>query len=231
MSPRTAIERAVLDAAALVAVCSPLDWPGGFVVADERLPPCMAGAAIGGGMGLAAALGHRGGKRAVLLDTRRFFATATPTPNELAGFESAACHEAAHALTAADATPERAADLLEAAGTDVPAYDAARVAAMHNPRWAAAYWLLVDRGAPFRRTHGAMLRRAAGTDLARYGFTVDDVNRATRGADLATPLRRLLAAGGPADTLLCSVLPNANTRMAAIVAAGIVREPQPTGAA
>jgi hypothetical protein len=76
---------------------------------------------------------------------------------------------------------------------------------------------------------GEFLRELAQADLERYGFPPGDVERVTRGADLATPVRRLLAAGGPATAVLNLALPDTETRAAAIVAAGIVRAAQPTG--
>jgi hypothetical protein len=231
--PRTPIERALVDAAALVRVASPEDWPAGFVIVNEWLPPNLAAAAIGGGEGLAGVFGWRGGVRAVVIHAARFVANHDcPTDAELANVERAACHEAAHAVLAPDATPDVVRGLLDDAGGAVAGYNPARVADMHGPRWAAAYWLFVMRGAAFRPgRRGDMLRQLCRVDLARYGFDAADVERVTRGADPAVPLRRLLAAGGPAAALLDMTLPDTDTRVAAIVAAGIAREPQPTGVA
>ena len=229
IKPPPAIERALADAAALVRVSSPMDWPDGFVVEAERLRG-MRGVSVGGGRGLAAAYGRRGGVAMVLIDVWQCFAdVATPTGWELARLEALVCHEAAHALLSPDASPDHIEKLLDGAGDAVPAYTPETVARHHGPTWAAALWLLADRGAGFRRRWGHWLRAAAGQHLTRYGFPPDGVARATRGADLATPLRRLLAAGGPAETVLAGQLPDEQTRAAAIVAAGIVREPQPTG--
>jgi hypothetical protein len=231
MRHHPAVERALADAAALVRVASPEDWPHGFVVTPDRLPG-MRGLAIGAGQGLAAAYGLRAGVATVLVDPWRAFATpAAPTRAELAALESLVCHEAAHALVGTDTSGERVAELLTAAPADVAGYTAETVARHHGPTWAAAYWLLVDRGAAFRRDRGELVRNDARRTLARYGFPPDDVHRVTRGADLGKPLRRLLAADGPAAAIVALALPDERTRAGAIVAAGIVREPQPTGVA
>lgn len=229
---RTPGDLLLADAAALVRVASPEDWPGGFVVINERLPPSFSACSVGDGEGLAAMFGHRGGRHAVLVDVNRYLlGPANPTLWERAVVEAVVCHEAAHAVTSVAATPKQAAELLEAAGDAVPAYAPERVADMHGPTWAAAYWLLADRGAQFRGQWGDHLRRYVRTDLARYGFPPDDVARVTRGADPGVALRRLLTRGGPAETLLATVLPDTKTRAAAIVANGIARAPQPTGVA
>jgi hypothetical protein len=229
MRHHPAVERALADAAALVRVASPEDWPNGFVVTAERLPG-MRGLAIGAGQGLAAACGLRGGVATVLVDPARVFATpAAPTRVELADLDALVCHEAAHALVGTDASGERVAELLTAAPADVAGYTATTVAEHHNPAWAAAFWLLVDRGAAFRRDRGQLVREYARHNLAAYGFPPDDVHRVTRGADLAVALRRLLARNTPAAAVMDLALPDIETRAAAIVAAGIVREPQPTG--
>lgn len=226
-----AVERALADAAALVRVASPEDWPHGFRVTAERLAG-IRGLAIGAGQGLAAACGHRGGVATVLVDPWRVFANPdAPTRVELAALEALACHEAAHALVGTDTTPERAAELLNGAAGQVAGYTATTVAEHHHPAWAAAFWLLADRGAAFRRDRGEMVREYARHNLAQYGFPPDDVHQATRGTDVGQSLRRLLAAGGPAAAVMALALPDERTRAAAIVAAGIVREPQPTGVA
>lgn len=229
--PRTPVERAMADAAALVRVASPEDWPGGFVIVDERLPTGIGGVAVGGGLGVAGALGLRDGVRAVLVNARHYLATPdAPADADLANLERAACHEAAHALTTPDISPAVAGRLLERVEPLVGGYAAITVARQHDPRWAAAYSLLVARGAAFRPARrGALLREYAARDLARYGYAAVEVERVTRGANPAVPLRRLLERGGPAAALLANVLPNDDTRAAAVVAAGIVRGTQPTG--
>jgi hypothetical protein len=231
--PRTPVERMLADAACLVKVATPEDWPSGFVVADRWLPGNVSAVAVGAGVGLGGALGYRGGMAAVCVNVARYVNNAdAPTVVEVCNLERCVCHEAAHALVAPDATPEVVAGLLEDAGAAVAGYDANEVARQHGPRWAAAYWLAVSRGAAFRPgVRGQFLRELAQADLERYGFPPGDVERVTRGADLATPVRRLLAPGGPATALLNLALPDTETRAAAIVAAGIVRAAQPTGVA
>jgi hypothetical protein len=192
----------------------------------------MWGLAIGAGEGLAAAYGLRGGVATVLVDPTRVFTTAGgPTHAELANLERLVCHEAAHAVLGTDCTAELAGELRHNAGGQVAGYSAATVARHHGPAWAAAYWLLVDRGAAFRPVYRELLRQYARHDLARYGFPPDDVHRVTRGTDPGKPLRRLLAADGPAAAVVAMALPDEETRAAAIVTAGIVREPEPTGVA
>jgi len=229
--PRTPIERILADAAALVRVATPEDWPAGFVVADRWLPGNVTALAVGAGVGLGKALGYRGGMAAVCVNVGRYVTSAAaPTVVEACNLERAVCHEAAHALVSPDAAPDVVAGVLEAAGESVAGYDATEVAIQHGPRWAAAYWLVVSRGAAFRSgVRGEFLRELAQADLERYGFPPGVMERVTRGADLGTPLRRLLAAGGAAAAVLDVALPDIETRAAAIVAAGIVRGPQPTG--
>jgi hypothetical protein len=230
MNRNPALDLAARDAAAMVRVASPEDWPNGFVVRNESLPANMLAVAIGAGRGMGEAFRYRGGVAVVLVDVPRLVIDRNnPGAADRAAVEAAACHEAAHAILAPDAPGDHVGGLLEAAGTTVAQYDAADIARHHGPAWAATYWLLVDRGAAFRRW-GEILRERVRGELARFGYPPDDVARVTRGADPGVALRRLFRPGGPAATLVATVLPDEHTRVAAIVAAGVARAPQPTGA-
>lgn len=216
--------RLAADCAALLRVASPEDWPGGFVVIPERLPGTMRGCAIGAGAGLAELYGYRPGHHAVLLDVGRCVADLeAPRPVELAVVEAIALHEAAHALTSADTTPDKIAELLANARVDVPAYSPERVAQQHAPTWAMALWLLMERALNYRPTRRDAVRSLVVADVQRYGYPADELERLAAGVAVDVPLRGQLVAGGAWDTLVSMRLPNQEQRANAIVAAGISR--------
>ena len=224
MNAPASVDGLTNDAAALVKVAAPHDWPGGFVVVADRLPPRIRGLSVGCGDHLAATYGCRPGVRGVLVDVAQIVAVPhAPTRVELATLDAIVCHEAAHALTMdPKGTPEAVEALLDATGTAVGGYDAGQVARQHCPRWAAAFWLLAERAGRFRGHRAATMLAIVAEQLAVYGYAAGDVERVTRGADAERPVREVLAAGSPAAALLASMLPNVETRAAAIVAAGIV---------
>lgn len=227
MNRNPALDRAALDAAALVAVVSPEDWPNGFMVRNEPLPNNIMALAIGGGRGLGEAFGYSDGRAVVLVDVERLVVNRhAPTEADRAAVEAAACHEAAHAILAPDATAEHVFGLLEAAGKTVAGYDPGKMAHQHGPSWAATYWLLVDRGAAFRPSRGSIIQDVVRRDLARFGYPAEAVARVTRGADPGVALRALFRPDGPAATLVATMLPDESTRAVAIVAPGIARAPQ-----
>ena len=132
-------ERLAADAAALVRMASPADWPGGFAVIPERLPPRVLGLTCGAGAGVATFYRLRPGKRAVLVDVWKFVSDLdAPTLAEVARFECTALHEAAHALIEPEATPATVETLVGTAMGKVVEYPAAKIARHHSPRWAVA---------------------------------------------------------------------------------------------
>lgn len=218
------VERLALNAAALVRAASPGDWPGGFVVVPERLPPRIHGLACGTGAEVAELYRLRPGVRAVLLDVWKLAADPTdPSPAEVARVERLALHEAAHALVAQPKAHNTDAvdGALVAAGDTVLAYPAEKVAAQHGPRWAMAFWLLGHRAAAYRPRTGEQLRRTVALELEVYGYPPADLEQLARGVEVDTPLAARLAKGGAWDALLCSRLPDEQTRAVAIVAAGV----------
>ena len=226
MPPRNAnVERVALDAAALVRAASPGDWPGGFVVVPDRLPTGIIALAFGAGAGLAELYRLRPGTRAVLIDVWKLSTDDMDAPSvaEVAAIECVALHEAAHCLTTPeDAGGEHVGKLLHTAGDDVLAYPPERIARGHEPRWAMAFWLLVNRAAEYRRHGRAMVEHVAG-ELALYGYPRPDLERLAVGVQPDDPLADRLAVGGVWDTLLCDQLPSIEQRANAIVAAGVSR--------
>lgn len=216
------VERITLDAAALVRAASPEDWPGGFAVVAEHLPRGIIALACGSGRGVAELYRLRPGVRAVLVDVSKVAKdVAAPTAAETAAIECTTLHEAAHCLTTPeDAGAEDVGRLLHTAGDDVLAYPPERIARGHDPRWAMAFWLLVNRAAEYRRTGRAMVEHVAG-ELALYGYPRPDLERLAVGVEPDEPLAGRLAVGGVWDTLLCDQLPSIEQRANAIVAAGV----------
>jgi hypothetical protein len=218
------VDRLVLNAAALVRVASPGDWPGGFVVVPERLPAGIHGLACGTGAEVAELYRLRPGVRAVLVDVWKLATDpADATPAEVVRVERLALHEAAHAMVATPKgyNPDAVDGALVAAGDTVLAYPAEKVAAQHGPRWAMAFWLLGHRAAAYRAHTGEQLRRTVRYELQVYGYPPADLEQLARGVDGDTPLAARLAKGGAWDALLCSRLPDEQTRAVAIVAAGV----------
>lgn len=203
---------------------SPNDWPHGFEVVADRLPRRVRGLSVGGGEQLAELYRCRPGAAAVLVDVGQVVADPNaPSVLELATLDAIVCHEAAHAVTTTTtATTEAVGKLLDATGEAVGGYDAARVARQHCPRWAAAFWLLVERACQYRRQRAATMREVVRGQLSVYGYEPAEVERVTRGADTTPAMRLLFAADGPAAALLACVLPSIETRAVAISAAGIV---------
>lgn len=210
------------DAARLVVVAAPGDWPGGFVVIHERLPARVQGLAVGDGLQLARLYGQRHGPAAVLVDAGKCLAGNVPTENELAALDAVVLHEAAHVLTASPTPPDTVEAALDNAPETVPAYDAGKIARQHCPRWAAAFWILTTRAADYRPRRGDCIRNAVARQLAAYGFEAARVAAAAAGVNNATSLRELLAPDGAAAVVLAAVLPDHDTRAVAIGGAGIV---------
>jgi len=216
------VPRLVDDAAALVRVASPNDWPGGFVVVADRLPPRIAALACGDGRGLAELYGCREGAACVVVDVwKRAANPEAPTLAEVASLEALSCHEAAHTLTTGTATAEAVDKLLSTADRDVAAYSPETVARQHGPRWAMAFWLLVNRAAAYRPRSGAVMVEGVAIELGHYGYPRHELVRLAGGVSADEPLRERLAVGGDWDALLSARLPDESTRAAAIVAAGI----------
>lgn len=224
MTPPTAtVERLAADAAALVRVASPHDWLEGFVVVADRLPGRVVALAIGAGGGLASLYDTRGGGRGVVVDAWKLSRGHADTTRLSVAVEASTLHEAAHVLTAtADATPERAAELLEGAGEAVEAISPEHVARQHCPRWAASLWVLATRATQYRpRTAVEILARVA-RDLAHYGYARADLDRVCAGITHDEPLAPRMTAGGLWESLLVARLPDESARAAAIVASGVV---------
>lgn len=222
-SVRANADQLAKDAAALVRVASPNDWPGGFAVINDTLPTGIVALACGAGRGMAETYRLRPGVRAVLVDvSKRVANPAMPQPHERLWLERTALHEAAHTLTTHETTADHVDKLLATAGDDVPAYPAATVARQHCPRWAMAFWLLVNRAAGYRR-NGVQLVHHAGMELGMYGYARGDLERLSAGVAPDAALGERLQAGGVWDTLLCSQLPSIEQRANAIVAAGVSR--------
>ena len=218
------VETLAGNASALVRVSSPHDWPGGFVVIADRLPPGVCGMAFGSGEGLANVYRIRTAARAVLVDPWKLSRDPTsPTTAEVARFESVALHEAAHALTLPAVEQQRVATRLDELTAKPAGYSATALAVAHPPRWAMAFWLLASRAANYRRTTGALLLDATARDVAVYGYQRADLEQLARGVDPGEPLATKLAAGGAWDALLTARLPDESTRTNAIVAAGVAR--------
>lgn len=227
MTTRATVERLTRDAAHAVMTATPNDWPGGFVVIHEPLSNNGLGRCVGDGAGIAGAYGRRDGRWAVLVHVTRCVADMDDPPTALvARLESVVCHEAAHALVGVAASAEVVADVLVAAPTTLASYTSKRVAELHGPTWAAAFWILANRVARYRPRHGTALVDDAARDLARYGFTAGDLEAVTRGVGADVSLRELLAAGGPAGQVLELRLPPVDERATAVAAAGMgVAEP------
>lgn len=220
--PKNNVARLAADAAALVRIASPADWPGGFAVVADRLPGRTCGVAVGAGRGLATLYKLRPGVHAVVVDPWKFCRDPdTPTTAEVVILEATTLHEAAHALTSGETTPESVDELLSGAGDAIPAYSPAKIARHHNPRWAAALWILAGRASGFRPRLRAALLAYVAADVARYGYAADELARVVVGVEADAPLRAKLAVGGAWDTLLCARLPDEQTRANAIVAAGV----------
>jgi hypothetical protein len=218
------VQRLANNAAALVRAAAPGEWPRGFVVVPDRLPPRINGLACGDGAAVAQVYRLRPGVCAVLVDVWKLAADLeAPTPIEWARVERAALHEAAHTLVA---SPTRyAVEAVDAAlmdaGTTVMEYPAHTVAAQHCPRWAMAFWLLAHRAAEYRPRWGDMLCRHVRLELQAYGYPAADLERLAAGVAPDAPLAAQLVSGGLWDTLLAARLPDDETRAAAIVAAGV----------
>lgn len=222
-SLRQSVDQLVRDAAALVRVASPNDWPGGFVVVNDTLPAGIVALACGAGRGMAEHYRLRPGVHAVVVDVaKRVADLATPLPHERLWLERTALHEAAHTLTTHEATADRVEQLMTTAGDDVPAYAADTIARHHCPRWAMAFWLLVNRAAQYRR-EGKRLVDHAVIELGMYGYGRGDLERIAAGVDPDAALGERLADGGVWGTLLCDQLPSIEQRANAIVAAGVSR--------
>jgi hypothetical protein len=209
--PNATIEKRLADAAALVSVVAHHDFPNGFSVVADRLPAGTVAVSAGGGVQLAEMYGIRHGRAAVIVDPRRVEAWE---PYRL---EALILHESAHAIVDAERPGvATAVDTLPAARERVPE----REAHGHRPAWAAALSILCRRARPYRRNHDAIARRVA-WDVALYGYDAADLERLTTGVLDDAPLRALLAADGPAASLLELRTPDIETRTAAIVASGI----------
>jgi hypothetical protein len=218
------VDRLVLNAAALVRAACPGDWPGGFVVVPERLPPRIHGMSCGTGAEVAELYRLRPGVRAVLVDVWKLATDpADATPVEVVRVERLALHEAAHAMVATPKgyKPDAVDGALSGAGEAVPAYPAEAVAAQHGPRWAMAFWLMGHRAAAYRPYTGEILRRTVAAEVEVYGYPPADLEQLARGVEPDTPLAARLVKGGVWDALLCSRLPDEQTRAVAIVAAGV----------
>jgi hypothetical protein len=171
---------------------------------------------------MAAVYGLRGNVRAVLVDVWKLVRDCSaPTVVETARVDCAAIHEAAHAITTAEVSPETVSGLLDTAGHDVPRYTPDRVARQHHARWAVAMWLLATRAAVYRPQTGAAMVELAAHELAVYGFPRADLEAVATGVPADEPLAARLQAGGAWDALLGVRLPDEETRAAAIVAAGV----------
>lgn len=217
-------DRLAANAAALVRVAAPNDWPGGFAVVADRLPGRTVGVAVGAGRGVATLYRLRPGVHAVVVDPWKVCRdVATPTAAEVVALEATALHEAAHALTNPDTTPEHAGTLLDDMAEVVPTYTPAKVAEHHGPRWAAALWVLAERALAVRPRSRAELMARVAVDVARYGYTPATLATLVAGVEPGAGLRDMLEPGGPADTLLCARLPDESTRAETIVAAGVVK--------
>lgn len=227
MSPprNETVDRVTLGAAALVRATSPNDWPGGFAVVPDRLPRGIVALSVGTGRGLAELYRLRPGVRAVLVDVWKVAANVhEPTPAEVVAIECTTLHEAAHALTTKqDGGAESVDRALADAGDTVAGYSATRVATGHGPRWAMAFWLLVNRAAKYRPRMGRVMVDHAAAELKLYGYDRLDLERLAAGVEPDQPLADRLAAGGAWDTLLCDRLPSIEQRANAIVAAGVRR--------
>lgn len=222
MLTRRTAERLARDAAHAIMAATPADWPGGFVVVNEALSAGGLGRCVADGAGVAATYGRRDGRWAVLVAVARcVFDLDDPPPAAVARLESTVCHEAAHALVGQAATAEAVEGALANATTTLATYSANRVAELHPPTWAAAFWILANRVARYRPRHGVALVDDAARDLARYGFTAGDLETVTRGVGADVSLRGLLAAGGPAAELLELRLPGVDERAVAVAAAGM----------
>lgn len=225
MSPQNAnVERLARDAAALVRVASPADWPSGFVVLADRLPSGVVGLAFGTGEGLATVYGVRIASQAVLVDPWKLVGNIdTPTTFEVAEFEAVALHEAAHTLTLGAVDPQSVAARLDQLNGQRATYPAQTLASVHTPRWAMAFWLLASRGTNYRRNTGRHMLEAVARDVALYGYQRADLERLAAEVAADEPLAERLADGGAFAALLADRLPDESTRTNAIVARGVPR--------
>jgi hypothetical protein len=216
------VERVTCETSALVRVCTPADFPGGIVVVPERIGGRVYGLSIGSGVGLAELYGRRDARHAVLVDVERILsASPAPTANHRALVEVTALHEVAHALFGQDYGADVTDTAVVAAAAHVETHDTTTVTDQHHARWAAAFMLLAQRAARLR-VHGAAILQLVRQSVTHYGYPAADLERVCHGVDHGASLAALLTPDGAAAALLEAVLPDADTRKAAVVAAGLV---------
>lgn len=206
---RTTIDR-LADAGSLVGVIAAADFPRGMSVVNDRLPPGTLAVSSGSGVTVARLYRLPAGRSAVIVDARRVDGW------DAARIDALILHESAHAIADVEMPGiESALDACPPAVERVPG----RELNGHRPTWAAAYSILCQRAATYRRYHQALAGHVA-RDLAGYGYDAADLERLTAGVLPDAGLRALLAAGGPAAVLLEMRTPDVDSRMAAMVAAG-----------
>lgn len=223
MTPRDVVDRLARDAAHLVMVAAPGDWPGGFHVVVEHMRGALLGMSVGDGAALARTYRRREGF-AVLVDVPAcVWHMDAPSDLAVAALEALVIHEAGHALVGQPATVEATDAALDNATATVLGYTCNRVAELHQPTWAAATWLLCERAARYRRRTAAAMLSAVARDVARYGYTAGDLESVTRGIGPEVSLRELLAPGGAGAALVDARLPGTTERAATVAASGIGR--------
>lgn len=215
MNPTPGVRELLAGAAALVRVCAFADFPRGFIVIPETLPPRIRGVALGDGVGLARLYGVRYGQAAVLIDPARC------NEHDPADLEALVLHEAAHALTSRPADDpdelERALDDMRNLSGRPPE----RAARDHCPRWAFAFAVLSRRALQYRALRRAALRAEVAAGLERYGYAFDRLDALAAEIPDDEPIRPRLAVDGVLATFLESRFPDETARGTTMVAAGM----------
>jgi hypothetical protein len=206
---RTTIDR-LADAGSLVGVIAAADFPRGMSVVNDRLPAGTLAVSSGSGLTVARLYRLPAGRAAVIVDARRVDGW------DAARLDALILHESAHAIADVELPGvESALDAMPPAVEREPG----RELNGHRPTWAAAFSILCQRAATYRRHHAALAAYVA-RDLAGYGYDAADLERLTAGVSHDAGLRDLLAAGTPGALLLEMRTPDVDSRMAAMVASG-----------